>query len=337
MRVYLTGATGLVGRHVAAQLRADGHDVHALVRDASGAGALERAGCTLVVGDILDDAASLASGMRDCDALVHAAALLGARASRDRYRTLNVAGTASVFEAAERAGVRRAVHVSSVAVYGTIDGNITEDRWRESPIHANAFYAWSKRAAEEEAWKHDRVGGLRVSAVRPALIYGEHDRHVARRLDRLVRAPILPLPDGGRWTLPLVYAGNVARGIVRCLTRPVAEGRAYNLAQDNTTPLADAVRSWCAARGIRPPIVLPVPGAALEAGARVVDVLSRIAPGLDLPGARRPARLLRADNPYDSSRARLELDWTDHVPLEVAFQRTAAWLDENTNHNPEPA
>lgn len=327
----MTGGTGLVGSHVVQLLRRDGHEVRALVRRGSAHAQLRRLECTIIEGDLLDDVDRLAEGMRGCDALVHAAALLGQRASRERYRELNVTGTAGVLGAAARAGIAHALHVSSVAVYGTIDGIITEDRWRERAIDARAFYAWSKRAAEEEAWKHDRVGGMRMTTVRPALIYGENDRHVAPRLDRLVNRRILPLPDGGRWTLPLVYAGNVAAGILACLRNPRAQGRAYNLAQDNTTPLVDVVRSWCAMRGVRVPYMPTIPGAALEAGARAIDVLSRGIPGLDLPGMRRPAHLLRVDNPYDSERARRELGWTEHVPLARALERTARWLETGTD------
>jgi nucleoside-diphosphate-sugar epimerase len=264
--------------------------------------------------------------MRDCDAVIHAAALVGQRASRDAYLDANVTGTAAVLAAAVAAGVRRAVHVSSVAVYGPLDGSITEERWEERPIHPRAYYAGSKRAAEVEAWRHDEPGGMRVSTVRPALIYGERDRHVARRIDRAVRLPLVPLPDGGRHVLPLVYAGNVASGIVLALDTAAAAGRAYNLAQDHATPLRDLLGLWCDLRGRRVPLMPPVPGGLIERTARAVDLLSGILPGVDLPGLTRPARLLRVDNPYDSSRARQELGWTP-IPLAEALQRTAAWLE----------
>jgi nucleoside-diphosphate-sugar epimerase len=250
---------------------------------------------------------------------VHAAALVGARTTRDAYGDQNVQGTRNVLSAGARSGIRRAVHVSSVAVYGTIDGAIVEDRWQEVPIHDRAFYAWSKRASEQ-------AGELSVTTVRPALIYGERDRHVAARLDRLLRAPFLPLPDGGRHIPPLVYAGNVARGIVAALDRPASAGRAYNVAQDHALSLREFVRQWCAASARRAPLMPSIPGKALQAGARFVDHLSRRLPGLDLPGLRRPAGLISADNPYDSSRARQELGWTNLLPAEEAIRRTVAWL-----------
>lgn len=327
MRTYVTGATGLVGRHVVARLLARGAEVVALVRPESNADALLRAGCSLVVGSIEDDATRLAAGMRGCDALVHAAALVGQRTTRERYHTLNVHGTDAVLSAGAMAGVSRVVHVSSVAVYGDLSGRVTEDRWQETGIEAGAFYASSKRAAEEMAWRHDRVAGMRVVAVRPAVIFGEHDRHVAPRLDRLARLRILPLPEGGRRTPPLVYAGNVAAGIVAALERPEAAGRAYNLARDHDVPLVEIVRAWCRIRGFPVPRMPAIPGSVLAGVAAALDVLSRNVPGVDLPGAARPARLMRIDNPYDSGRARRELGWTDLTSLERALERTSRWLD----------
>ena len=326
MRVFLTGGTGLVGSHVAEQLRAADVEVRALVRRPAHADHLRQLRCELIAGDICDNPGTHARALEGCDALVHAAALVGARATRERYHELNVEGTRNVLGAAARAGVARAVHVSSVAVYGPIDGRIHEARWRELDVDTRAFYAWSKREAEIEAWRHDDVRGMRVTTVRPALIFGERDRHVAPRLDRIIRLPLLPLPDGGSHVLPLVYAGNVARGIVAALRTPMAAGRAYNLAHDNDAPLRDVIASWRRARAAGMPRVVRIPGGIIEAMATAFDGLAAALPFLDLPGMRRPARLVRHDNPYDSSRARAELGWTSLVPMEHAVEKTVQWL-----------
>lgn len=333
MRVHLTGGTGLVGSHVAEQARAAGHDVVALVRPTSDATFLRDLGCELVVGDVADGA-PLDGAMVGCDAVVHAAALVGRRASHRTYRKANVEGTRRVFDAAARTGVRRGVHVSSVAVYGPIDGPAREDRWLEVDPAPRAAYARSKRDAEIEAWRHDAAGGLRVTTVRPALIYGERDRHVARRMDRLVRVPVLPLADAGRWTPPLVYAGNVARGILAALETERAAGRAYNLAADHALSLRAFLDTWCEVRGIRRPRYVSVPGPALRGAAATWDLLSRALPGFDLPGLARPARLVTRDNPYVSERAERELGWTERVSPVEAMRRTSDWLNGSTDRRP---
>lgn len=337
MRVFLTGGTGLLGSHAAERLRADGHGVVALVRATSERAHLRGIGCVLVEADLAagaaeaDDtaaAADLARLMAGCDALVHAAALVGRTARWSAFQALNVDATRRVFEAGRAAGVRRAVHVSSVAVYGGLtDAPVTEDRWQERPVAGPAYYARSKRLAEEVAWRFHEPGRLRVSTVRPCVVYGERDRHLTPRLDGLMRLPLLPFPDGGRHPLPLVYAGNVALGIVRCLERDEAGGRAYNLTGDAPLSGRRLVEVWCRERSLRPPRIVPLPGGALVRVAEAIDGATARLPGVRLPRLGRPARLLRAPQPYDSTRARRELDWAGDglVSAEAALERTAEW------------
>lgn len=115
-RVFLTGATGFIGRHVLRALRGAGYDVRALARDRESAGRLE--GAEAVVGD-LRRPGTLARPMAGCRYLVHCAALYSF-APRDRavLRTVNVDGTAGVLAAARAAGVERAVVTSSAATVG---------------------------------------------------------------------------------------------------------------------------------------------------------------------------------------------------------------------------
>lgn len=332
MKLFITGGTGLVGSHVAELVRSQGDDVVALVRAGSDTAHLSVLGCELVELDL--SAAppdALADAMRGCDALVHAAAIVARRVDWDTFRSLNVGATEAVFEAACRARVARVVHVSSVAVYGgVVDAPVHEERWQERPMEEGAFYARSKRMAEEVAWRFHAAGRTRVSTVRPSVIYGERDRHVVPRLDRAARAPVLPLPDGGRHPLPLVYAGNVAAGVRACLLREQAAGRAYNLTGDHPLSARRLLELWCRHRGLRMPRVLSLPGGALVRAADLADRLGAAAPGVRLPRLGRPARLLRAPQPYDSSRARSELDWTDLVPPEEALRRTADWWRNET-------
>jgi len=331
LRVFVTGGTGLVGSHVAEQLRARGDDVVALVRSGSDATFLSSIGCELVRGDLERPDTPLAASMRGCDGLVHAAALVAARADWPTYERLNVTATRDVLTAASQAGVQRAVHVSSVAVYGgLVDAPITEERWLERPVPEPAFYARSKRLAEQEAIAVAERQRLEVTCVRPCVVYGERDRHMAPRLDRLCRLPALPLPDGGRRSAPLVYAGNVARGVLRCLDLPGAAGRAFNLANDGGLTPRQLVRWWCEAIDRRTPRLVPIPGAAVEKLARGVDAVVARLPFTGLPHLSRPARLLRGPNPYDSTRAQQTLDWNELVPPADAVARTALHFASDT-------
>ncbi len=325
MRVFLTGATGLVGSHVARTLLARGHDVVALVRPATNAAALPSS-VQVVRGDILDAPAELSARMRGCAALVHAAAVVYRRGLTPAdYERVNVQATDTVLRAAAAAGAQRVVHVSSVAVYSRTahHGNV-EERWLEGELRPDRPYPASKRAGELAAWRVHEEGLIGLTTVRPAVIYGEGDHLLVPLLARIARWPVVPLPEGGRHTVPVVYAGNVATGIVEALERPAAIGQAYNLSDDGALTARSLVQEFAGTLG-RSPRVVPVPMALVSLVFLVGDVVAPLVPGR--PDPRGALQRLTQDNAFPSAKARRELDWTDGrlLPPAEAVARTAAW------------
>ena len=328
MRIFLTGGTGFIGSHVAGRLRGLGHSVVALVRETSDTAHLESLGCETVVGDVLAPVDELAGLMRGADAVVHAAAKVFEAGGRDAYIRLNVAGTENVLRAAGRAAPR-VVHLSSVAVYAGLpmDRPLTEDRWTDADPRRQAPYAASKHLAERAAWRLHDEGVIRLTTVRPSVVYGERDRAATPVIVGFVRRKVVPLVGGGRTTLPLVYAGNVARGVVEALERDAAIGRAYNLARDLPITGRELVDRVAGALELSPWVV-PVPTTLARSGAAVVETVSRLLPFVPRSDARRAVRSLSVDNPYDSSRARLELGWSGHTSHAEGIRRTMEWWRE---------
>lgn len=330
MKVYITGATGLVGSHTAAQLVERGHSVRALVRATSDTSFLGAIGAELVTGDIADPPLRLAAGIRGCDAVVHSAAIVyPGRTSWERYEAANVAGTRNVLEAAAAANVPRCVHVSSIAVYGGSPApgeQLDEAEWLRGDIAPGALYPRSKRAAEQAAWALHERGDIALSTARPGVIYGERDRLFTAWLARAARARILPLPRGGEARAPLVYAGNVAWAIIAMLEREASVGRAYNLSADGEMPLRALIVGLGEALG-RPPRIVRLPGAPLKWLAAATDAILSAVPGMAVPQASRAARTVLHDHPYSNARAREELGWRTPVPVPEALGRTAAWLE----------
>jgi nucleoside-diphosphate-sugar epimerase len=207
VKVFLTGGTGLVGSHVAEHLARAGHEVRALVRPGTDAAFLGSLDAELREGDITEPG-SLAGALRGCDAVVHAAAAITARAPWELFRRVNVRGTESVLAAAVDQGVPRAVHVSSVAVYGgdeiVLRGGVDEDASMSRPLPPGELYGRSKREAEEVALRFQREARLEVTLVRPDVIYGERDRVVIPIFARYLSAPVVPTVGGGHKELPLV-------------------------------------------------------------------------------------------------------------------------------------
>lgn len=328
MKIFLTGGTGFLGSHVAERLRERGDDVVALVRSSSDTTHLESLGCELVVGDLGDPEATLADRMRGCGAVIHAAASVFRRGSRKKYLRVNVGGTEKVLRAAGRAAPR-VVHLSSVAVYAGLpmDDPLTEDRWTEADPDRQAAYAASKHLSERAAWELHDEGRIRLTTVRPCVVYGERDRAATPIIVRTVARPVVPLVGGGRTTLPLVYAGNVARGVVAALDRDAAAGRAYNLARDVPVTGRQLVELVAAALG-RTPRILPVPAPLARPFAAAAEGITGLIPFMRRTDTRRAVAALSHDNPYDSSRARLELGWTGLIPHEEGVRRTMDWWQQ---------
>lgn len=200
-RVFLTGATGFLGRRVAAQLRQHGHRVTALQRQASDAP-------DVIVGD-LTTPAEWGSRLRGHDVIVHLAAVTG-KAPKLEYARVNVGGTRALIEAAHHAGVPRLLFCSSIAA--------------TFPNLESYPYAESKVAAEALV----RQSGLRTTILRPTIIAGAGSPVLAKLAD-LAALPVIPLFGDGRVRVQPILAEDLAAFIVDCIDTDRFDGEILEL------------------------------------------------------------------------------------------------------------
>jgi nucleoside-diphosphate-sugar epimerase len=324
----VTGATGLVGHHVVERLRRDGWTVRAFVRDAARAGALSRAGVELATGDTLEPS-GFARAARGCEVVFHAAAAVTPAGGWEAFRQPNIEGTRNAIAAAAAAKARL-VHVSSVAVYGGTarygDGGRKTDEDTPLPTIADgAFYARSKRESEALVMEAHAAGRLWATAVRPSVIYGTHDRQFVPRLARLLRRGVVPLVGGGRSTLAVVHAANVADGMVRAAVTDAAGGRAYNLANDFDVTVEQFFRLGSAGLGVRMRTV-PVPRIAARAGLGLFQLFAPLLFGSRYNAVGKASLdFISRDNPFSSERARRELGWSPPVRPEDGVPDAFRW------------
>lgn len=324
MRVFLTGGTGLLGSHLAQDLRSHGHEVVALHRRAADTLVLEESECELVEGDIRDDAEALAPLMDGCSHVCHAAALVYAGGAWPKVRAVNVDGTRNVFTAARLAGVRHGVHLSSVAVYGSVNGPVDESSPTDSDLPPNDLYARSKREAEEVVRGIEEKRGFPVTILRPAAVYGERDRLMAPAIRDVLELPLVPLFGRARNALPVVYAGNVAVA-TRLALEAERSMTTYDVGLDHPLSQHDLMEGLAAGLGIEPRFIhLPAP---LVRGTG--EVLARLR--VRTPGAKhlpinRLTQLALSENPYPSLRIRKDLGWEPPCEHRPALERTGRWL-----------
>lgn len=254
-RIFVTGASGLVGSHVVEEAVARGHVVRALVRATSDTTALDRWGVEKVVGDLRDEAA-LREGVRGAEWVINCAAMVGDWGKLDEFRRLNVDALRLLLDAATLAGVERFVHVSSLGVYEGRD-HFGTDETTPPAIHSLDAYTRSKTEAEVlallYAGKHPVTYGgtpvvlpyveeqiarspvrmdqrrLPVVIVRPGFIYGERDRTVLPKLvDALRRGRFFYFGSGDQ-VLNCIYVKNLVQAIFLTASIPAAVGEAFNV------------------------------------------------------------------------------------------------------------
>jgi NADH dehydrogenase len=219
--IFLTGATGFLGGRVLRRLAAGGARVVCLARDPSRLPALEGADVDCVRGD-LDAPERWADALRGCDTVVHLAALTGKARAAEHFR-VNSAAVGALLEAAERAGVRRFVLISTIAV--------------RYPDLRRYPYA----RAKEEAETRVRTSGLEWAIVRPTVVLGPGSPLWEKFL-ALARAPVLPVFGDGRNRIQPVHVDDVAEAIAAVAESPALKGRVVEVGGRDVLPMEAFLR-----------------------------------------------------------------------------------------------
>ena len=253
MRYLVTGGAGFIGSHIVGALLEQGQSVRVLDNFSTGKrenleGLRQRFnGSQLEVleGD-LRDASRLDEAVRGIEAIFHEAAFVSVPQSMQEPQTcfdVNITGTSLLFEAARRAGVRRAVAASSAAVYGESDALPLAE---ETPLQPVSPYAVSKRVTEMYAELFTGAFGFEVVALRYFNVYGPRQRPdsmyaaavpiFARRI--LDGKPVTVFGDGGQ-TRDLINVRDVVRANLVASEHPDAAGKVFNICTGVETRLLD--------------------------------------------------------------------------------------------------
>jgi dihydroflavonol-4-reductase len=175
VKVFVTGATGFVGSHVAQELSRHGADLRILIRSSSNLANLEGLPAETVVGDLLQVDA-LRSAVSGCDALMHVAADYRVWVTDpEKMNATNVTGTRELLRLAREQGIPRVVYTSSVATMGFFsDGRLCDEATPVSLANMIGHYKRSKYLAEQEAVAAARAG-QQVIILNPTTPIGSGD------------------------------------------------------------------------------------------------------------------------------------------------------------------
>jgi NADH dehydrogenase len=256
MKVFLTGATGFVGKNMLKRLLAEGHAVRALVRDPQKANLAEHAKVEWVAGDVAEGT-GLDQGMQGCDAVIHLVGIIVEKGT-NTFERVHHLGTRNVVEAAKRVGIKRFVQMSALGARA--DGV--------------APYQTTKWKGEEEV----RRSGIPFCILRPSVIFGEGDGFVTQMMETMRSAPLFrPVPGDGKPKFRPIFAGDVTACFVRALTAEAATNLTIELGGADELTLNEVLAEIARCAGVRKPAIhIPLPF--MFAGAAVIQKLLKNPP-----------------------------------------------------------
>ena len=265
----VTGATGFIGTHLVQRLVRDGEPTRVLCRPGSEP-KLPPLPVEIAHGD-LRDRDSLVRAASGVTRIFHCGGRVSDWGAHDTFDAINVRGTQWLLEAAAVHRVRRFVHVSSIAAFGTPSPRYFDD---DTPVVASKDgYSHSKALGEQLALAFHRDRGVPVTIVRPAVVYGPSGTWLEQPLSMIERDKLFLL-GGGKGTCHPCYVENLVDAMVLAAEHPAAIGEAFIVSDGESVSFReyfDAVASIAGRPPIRRSIPYPVAvgvAAALELSAR---------------------------------------------------------------------
>lgn len=320
MRLFITGATGFVGKALVNELCTDSHNVIAVVREHSDELPVDVEQNQVADLSDLSEQNSLIDSMKDVDVVIHTAARVHIMDDHvadplEEFRKLNVNATFELAKQAARAGVKRFIYLSSVKVNGESTNNRRPFSEADDPAPEDA-YGQSKLEAEKLLLDVAKTTSMEVVIIRPPLIYGPGVKANFASMIKIIKKGI-PLPLGAITNQRSMLAiDNLVSFIKLCMTHPAATNQVFLIADGEDVSTTALLRQLAVAY-MRPSRLMPVP----------VSWMSFLAKRI---GKQNVTDRLFGNLQIDISKARELLGWKLVITMEQQLNKMAE-LDRNSS------
>lgn len=323
MQVLVTGANGLLGSHVVAELLERNYRVRVLVRPGSNLAALKGLQIDIFKGQLTlqEDVEKAVSG---CSCVIHSAALAVHKPTDlETFRKINIDSTRFIARACIKSGVQRLVHVSTANCY--VNGSKTNPGTEEGHFPhwmKKSGYAYSKYLAQQLILDQVGQGRLDAVVVSPTFIIGKDVKPEGGRIfDFVLNKRVAFCPAGGK---NFVDAGAVAAGVVNAMEKG-KKGESYLLAGENLSyrQFFRIIKHYTDQRTL----IIPVPCFLLKLAGRAGDFSEKVLKKpVELTYVN--ARMLCLDNYYTPAKAIREIDFPV-VPARQSIEKTIEWFKKH--------
>lgn len=321
MHILITGANGYIGSMLTRHLVRNHHNVRALVRPTSNLKLLFGTEVEIVYGDVTDPD-SLTTAVKGIDLVVHSAGAVTDWGPMDYFKKVNVEGTQNTAMAAERAGVKRFVHISTVAIHGFDFQNATET---QSTPETYMPYSKTKKMAEVWLNQFAQTAQMEIVMVRPGNVFGPYDeKFIQPYLDFIKKGGFMYINKGKALTCP-TYIENLVQGIELACFHEQAKGESFIITDGLNIDWQHFTNAFVRR------LNLPLPRRSLP-----FPLVYGVAYGIEmiykLLNARTPPLLTRyricnagKDYHFSIEKAKNMLGYQPLVDFETSVDRTIAW------------
>jgi nucleoside-diphosphate-sugar epimerase len=319
--VLVTGAAGFTGRALALRLIHDGYKVRGSIRPDGNQDTADliAAGVEIVQAD-MGNPADCTRITKGCGYIFHIAALFRRADAPDKeYYRINRDATQDLLDAAQKAGVEKVVHCSTIGVCGHID---TPPANEETPYNPGDIYQITKMEGEKIALEVFRSGQIRGTVIRPASIYGPGDLRLLKLFRMIFRGRFLII-GSGKPTFHTVYIDDLVEGFIRGMESKDADGDLFIIAGEKYVPLNELFRIIANALGVKAPW-MRIPAWPVQLLGTIVEKICiplKVSP----PIYRRRVDFFTKSRAFDIAKARKILGYVPKVSLEEGIRRTSEW------------
>jgi nucleoside-diphosphate-sugar epimerase len=318
MKILVTGGTGFLGARLISRLVERGHKVFALARSTPSHEKLRALGASPVEGDLESSKPLLLPAI---DAVVHAAAHFRLAGPRAPYFRTNVEGTTALLEAAEKAGAKTFVHISTAGIIMDDRGSPIRNADESAPTQPNSFSAYlaSKSRGEAAALAANKPG-FRTLALRPPGIWGPGDMF-SRELPRVIASGQFAFVDRGDYPFVTCHVDNVIEA-VECALERGAGGRAYFVNDPETQTFRDFIGMIAGLKGLSVDKLRSMPYRLAFTMGRLMEAFATITfRKSDPPLSRTMVRLIGREFRTSDAAARRELGYVGKTSRAEGFRK----------------